>query len=183
MAILYNPQNVVVGLAVGYYAEVGSALPLDTIAFAGDWGDDWTNPGGTEDGWRLTGDTSTQSHTIEEQSNPVLTTLESRNLGMAASLAEDTLANMRLAFAGGTITTVSGTVKQFTLSDTIDEFMIGLDMKTVGGVCRRIIIPRASGAGTVDVAFRRSSSKRLWPVQFNSLCKPGEIIIKDITPA
>lgn len=181
MGVLYDPQNVVVGLAVGYYAELGTALPANTVGFAGDWGTGWTNPGGTEEGWRLTGDSSTQSHNIEEQPNPVLQTLESRTLGIAASLAEDTLQSLRLAFGGGTITTdATSQVKTFTLSDGIDEFMVGLDMQTVGGVTRRIIIPRASGSGSVDVAFRRSSAKRLWPVQFQALCKPSEIIIKDI---
>lgn len=181
MGILYDPQNVVVGLAVGYYAEVGATPPADTVGFAGDWGVDWKNPGGTEEGWRLTGDASTQSHNIEEQPNPVLVTLESRGFGIAASLAEDTLQSLRLAFGGGTITTdgTSG-VKTFKLSSGIEEFAVGLDMQTVGGVCRRIIIPRAAGSGSVDVAFRRSAAKRLWPVQFSALCKPDEIIIKDI---
>lgn len=186
MGILYNPQNVVVGLAVGYYAEVGATLPANTVAFAGDWGTGWTNPGGTEEGWRLTGDASTTSHTIEEQPNPVLTTLESRTMGIAASLAEDTLESLRLAFAGGTIVVGSGAdagVRTFKLSSTITEFAVGLDMKTIGGKTRRIIIPRASGAGTVDVAFRRASAKRMWPVQFTALCPPEDIIIRDITPA
>ncbi len=181
MGVLYDPQNVVVGLAVGYWAEVGETPPADTVEFDGAWGGNWTNPGGTEEGWRLTGDASTQSHNIEEQPNPVLQTLESRTLGFAASLAEDTLESLRLAFGGGTITTdgVTG-VKSFTLSSGIEEFAVGLDMKTVGGVTRRIIIPRASGTGSVDVAFRRSSAKRLWPVQFTALCKPEDIIVKDI---
>lgn len=181
MGVLYDPQNVVVGLAVGYYAEVGATLPANTVEFAGDWGADWVNPGGTEEGWRLTGDSSTQSHNIEEQPNPVLQTLESRTMGIAAALAEDTLQSLRLAFGGGTITTdgVSG-VKTFALAEGIEEFAVGLDMKTVGGVTRRIIIPRASGTGSVDVAFRRSAAKRLWPVQFTALCKPSDIIIRDI---
>lgn len=183
MGVLYDPQNVVVGLAVGYYAEVGAIAPANTVPFAGDWGTGWVNPGGTEEGWRLTGDASTQSHTIEEQPNPVLQTLESRTMGIAAALAEDTLESLRLAFGGGTITTAAAGVRDFKLSEGIEEFAVGLDMQTVGGVTRRIVIPRASGTGSVDVAFRRSAAKRLWPVQFNALCKPSEIIIRDITPA
>lgn len=187
MGILYNPQNVVVGLAVGFFAELGSALPADTVDFAGDWGADWEQFGGTEEGWRLGGDSSTTPHTIEEQPNPVLVTLESRGLNLSAALAEDTLESMRLSFGSGTISTVVGTggaptVKTFTLSDGVDEFMVGLDMQTVGGVTRRLILPRASGSGSVDVAFRRAAGKRLWPVQFAATCKPSEIIIKELVP-
>lgn len=183
MGVLYNPQNVVVGLAVGYFAEVGAALPLDSVAFADDWGTGWTQAGGTEEGWRLGGDSSTTPHTIEEQPNPVLVTLESRGMNLSASLAEDTLESMRLSFGGGTITVDAASVPPvttFTLSEGIDEFAVGLDMKTIAGKTRRLIIPRASGSGSVDVAFRRSASKRLWPVQFAALCKPSEIVIRDI---
>lgn len=187
MGVLYNPQNVVVGLAVGYFAEVGTAPPANTVAFAGDWGVAWEQAGGTEEGWRLGGDTSTTPHNIEEQANPVLVTLDQRSLNISAALAEDTLDSMRLSFGGGTITTTPGvapapTIKTFTLSEGIDEFAVGLDMMTHGGATRRIIIPRASGSGSVDVAFRRAAAKRLWPVQFSALSKPSEIIIKDIVP-
>lgn len=182
MGFLYDPQNVVVGAAMAYFAAVGETPPASTVKFGTPWGGDWINPGGTEDGYRLTADSSTQSHTIEEQPNPVLVTLETRGLGIAASLAEDTLDSLRLAFAGGTIT-VAGSglaVKTFQLATGIEEFAVGLDMDTVAGVTRRIIIPRASGAGSVDVAFRRSASKRLWPIQFSALCPPEDIIIQDI---
>lgn len=196
MGILYDPKNVVVGLAVGYFAEVGSALPLNTIPFSGDWGAPWKQAGGTEEGFRLTADMSSTPHTIEEQPNPVLTTLDNRTLSVAASLAEDTLDSMRLAFGGGTITTVVGTggaptVKDFALSPNVDEFAFGLDMETypvtispgvVKRVTRRIIIPRMSGSGSVDVAFRRAASKRLWPLALTQLCKPSEVIIRDIVP-
>jgi hypothetical protein len=183
MGILYTPENVVVGLAVGYFAEVGSAVPANTVPFAGTWGTPWKQAGGTEEGWRLGGDSSTTPHTIEEQPNPVLVTLETRGMTISASLAEDTLDSMRLAFGGGTITVdaVAG-VTDFKLSEGIDEFAVGLDMKTIGGKTRRVIIPRASGSGSVDVGFRRSAAKRLWPVQFSALCKPSDIIIRDIVP-
>lgn len=187
MGVLYNPQNVVVGLAVGYFAEVGATPPANSVEFAGDWGVDWEQAGGTEEGWRLGSDTSTTPHSIEEQANPVIVTLDARTLNISAALAEDTLDSMRLAFGGGTIVITPGVapaphIHTFTLSEGIDEFAVGLDMQTVGGATRRIVIPRASGSGSVDVAFRRAAGKRLWPVQFSALCKPSEIIIKDIVP-
>lgn len=193
MGILYNPQNVVVGLAVGFFAEVGATLPADTVAFAGDWGEDWTQAGGTEEGWRLGGESSSTPHTIEEQPNPVLTTLDSRSLTISASLAEDTLESMRLSFGGGTIEVTVGappaaTIREFHLSETVEEFAFGLDMETypsaIAGkrVVRRIIIPRVSGSGNVDVAFRRAAAKRLWPLQMTQLCKPSEVVIKEIVP-
>lgn len=196
MGVLYNPQNVVVGLAVGYFAEAASSLvmPANTIGFGGDWGASWQQAGGTEEGWRLGGESSATNHNIEEQPNPVLVTLDTRTLTISASLAEDTLDSMRLAFGGGTIVTTAGvspapTIKNFTLSETVDEFAFGLDMQTIPApgvpgkrVTRRIIIPRMSGSGSVDVAFRRAASKRLWPLQMTQLCKPSEVIIREIIP-
>lgn len=182
--VLYNPQNIVIGMAIGYYGVVGAAPPADTVKFGGDWGAAWVNPGATEEGWRLTGESTTTPHNIEEQPNPVIMTKDSQTLGIAASLAEDTLESLRLAFAGGTITTDAMTgVKNFKLAEGIDEFAIGLDMRTHGGRTRRIILPRASGAGAVDVAFRRAASKRLWPVQFNMLNRPSDLIIRELPAA
>jgi len=188
MGILYDPQNVIVGQAVGYFAPAGTLMPANTVAAFGDWGVDWAQAGGTEEGWRLGGDSSTTNHTIEEQPNPVAVTLESRGINITAALAEDTLDTLRLSFGGGTITTTPagagvGVINEFTLSDNVDEFAVGLDMITVGGATRRIYVPRAAGSGNVDVAFRRSAAKRTWPVAFAALCKPSEIIIRDILPA
>lgn len=193
--VLYDPKNVVVGLAIGHFAEVGTAPPANTVAFGADWGTGWSQAGGTEEGFRLSAEASTTSHNIEEQPNPVLTTLDARTLAIAAALAEDTLDSMRLSFGGGTITTVVGTagaptVKTFALSENVDEFAFGLDMETypvsVGGVLkrvtRRIIIPRMSGSGSVDVAFRRAAAKRTWPLSLTQLCKPSEVIIRDLIP-
>lgn len=188
MGILYDPQNVVVGQAVGYFAVANTPMPANSIEAFGDWGVLWKQAGGTEEGWRLGGDSSTTPHNIEEQPNPVAVTLESRGINVTAALAEDTLESLRLAFGGGTITTTAaaggvGIVEEFTLSDNVDEFAVGLDMLTVGGKTRRIYIPRAAGSGNVDVAFRRSAAKRTWPVAFAALCKPSDIIIRDIAPA
>ena len=188
MGVLYNPQNVVVGLAVGYFAVANTAMPANSIEAFGDWGVAWEQAGGTEEGWRLGADASTTNHTIEEQPNPVAVTLESRGINITAALAEDTLDSLRLAFGGGTIVTTppgSGTpgVSEFKLASGVEEFAVGLDMQTVGGATRRIYIPRAAGSGNVDVAFRRSAAKRTWPVQFSALCKPEDIIIRDIIPA
>lgn len=187
MGVLYNPRNVVVGLAVGYFAVANTAMPANTVALFGDWGAAWKQAGGTEEGWRLGGDSSTTNHNIEEQPNPVAVTLESRGINISAALAEDTLDTLRLSFGGGTITTTPGatgqpTVSEFKLSSDVEEFAVGLDMRTVGGATRRIYIPRAAGSGSVDVAFRRASAKRTWPVQFAALCKPEEIVIRDILP-
>jgi hypothetical protein len=195
MGVLYNPQNVVVGLAVGYYAEAAAdlTLPANSVEFGGDWGVDWQQAGGTEEGWRLGGESSTTSHNIEEQANPVIVVLDTRTLTISASLAEDTLDSMRLAFGGGTITTTAGvapapTIKEFKLSENVEEFAFGLDMQTIPSpidgkrITRRIIIPRMSGSGAVDIAFRRAASKRLWPMTMTQLCKPSEVVIREIIP-
>lgn len=199
MPVLYNPQNVVVGMAVGYFAKANTAMPANTIEYAGDWGTGWVQAGATEEGWRLGGDTSTTSHNVEEQANPVAVTLDSQSINISAALAEDTLQSLRLAFGGGTITVTPGTspaptIHEFKLAANVEEFAVGLDLETypvtigtgatavLKKVTRRIYIPRAAGSGSVDAAFRRAAAKRTWPITFAALCKPEEIIIRDIIP-
>lgn len=188
MGILYSPANVVVGQAAAHIGPADEPMPANNVEVFGDWGGNWKRPGGTEDGWKLTGQQSKNEHRIEEQASAVMQSLESRTIGIAAALAEDTLESIKFAFGGGTITTTVGvgglpTIKEFRLSDNIDEFAIGLDMQTVGGATRRIYIPRVTAGESIDVAFRRAAGKRLWPVQFASVCKPSDIVIRDIIPA
>lgn len=186
MGLLYNPENVVVGQAAGYFGLPNTAPPAHNVPLFGDWGPGWAAAGATNEGWSLNGDQSTTQHRIEEQANAVRNTLDQRTFGVNAALAEDTLKNVRTSFGGGTITTsVEGgkLITRFTLADDIEEFSVGLDMATVGGKIRRIVIPRATTGASVSVGFRRTADKRLWPVQFVATCASDEIEIYEIEVA
>lgn len=193
MGILYDPHNVVIGQASGFFGPANEPLPAMSVPLYGHpanhatpgWGGNWVAAGATEEGFTLNGEQSSTDHNIEEQAAPVKKTLDSRSLGIGAQLAEDTLNNVRLAFGGGTITVTEDPdlgllITRFTLSSNVDELAVGLDMATIDGKIRRIRIPTATSSENVEVNFRRAASKRLWPVQFVSTCREDEIDIIEI---
>lgn len=193
---LYNADNVVVGLAHLFTAPWVPGGPLkaivpdsqdlfdvDAYETAG-----WAVAGATNEGFKINAETSTTTVTIEEQSTPVGESIEGKNIGIEAALAEDTLTSMQMAWGGGVITSaaaaagVPGTSKM-NLSDELVYVTAILEMKNFLGLPRRIYVPKMSLTGSGETTFRRAADKRLYPIKLNSLCKPTDIQIVDITAA
>lgn len=197
VAALYDPNNVVVGNAVLFYAPwiapPGTVTPLvaDTVdLFApASWLSPWLAAGATHEGFKVNVDTSTTTINIEEQSTPVAETIEGKSLTIEAALAEDTIETMQLSWNGGTITTTArtaGTVpgsKKMTLDDTVKYWTVALEMRNSFGLARRLYVPKCSASGSGDTNFRRASDKRTYPIRFASVCKPSDIQIVEITAA
>lgn len=100
--------NVLVGFATLWYAPNlgGTApepLPADTVALGSPWGGNWVSPGATEAGLTWSVDAKPVDIYIEEQSNPVLTPIDTSDFMMDATLMEDTVANMALVYGRGAI--------------------------------------------------------------------------------
>lgn len=190
MANLYDSNNVVVGRATLWYAPYLPALPTplvaDSVALFATYPAPWTGIGATEEGFKVNVDTSTQTHMIEEQSSPVTETVESRTISIDANLVEDRLATMRLTWGGSTLvvtapaTGVAGK-SSMTLTDNLQFYTVILEAANFTGLARRIYIPKASFVGSGETAFRRSSSKRMYPIKITSLSAPSEIQVVDIT--
>lgn len=192
---LYDENNVVVGNAVLWLAPwvSGTVVPLvadttplwDTTAWttAG-----YVGAGATNEGFKLTVDTSTTTITIEEQSTPVGETIESKAITIEADLAEATMQSLKYAWGGDTIVTTAaatgtpGTDKM-TLTDVQKYYTAALETKNPKGMARRIYIPKVSITGSGDTTFRRASDKQMFPFRVASLCKPTDIQIVDITAA
>lgn len=190
---LYNADNVVVGDAVMYYQPwVATSLagPVDDDAVLFD-DTEWlalgyVGAGATHEGYKMNLETSTTTITIEEQSTPVGETVESKAIGFEAALAEDTMETMRLALEGSDITVVaagSGTpgTSKMTLVDDIRYWEVGFEMRNKFGLARRFYIPKMSIRGSGETSFRRAADKRTYPVRANSICKPTDIQIIEIT--
>lgn len=193
MALLYDANNVVVGHCFAWFTpwlpgQTPVDLVPDTTALFTDWSTvdpAWLGAGATEEGWQIGADMDIQDHNIEEQSTLVAQTVNSSNFSAEASLAEDTLQSMSLAWNLSPIVKVAaaagtpGTEKA-TLTDAINYYTFGFEMRNFHGLARRIYIPKVSAHGSDKTSLRRSDSKRLYPITVASLCAPEEIQIVDI---
>lgn len=190
---LYNADNVVVGEAVlmmtpwvlgAVATQPADTVPLFSPANAG-WAS-WVSAGATNEGFKVNVDTSVTQINIEEQSTPVGETVESKAIAIEASLAEDTLESMRLAWGGGVITAQAAGAsplwgkRTMSLTDTILYYTVVLEMRNFAGFARRIYVPKTSLTGSGEVSFRRASDKRMFPVRAASICKPSDIVITDL---
>lgn len=194
-ATLYDPNNVKVGEAYLFYApwiagQTPTAMPADSTPLftPTSWNSPWASAGATDEGYKVTVDSSTTQITIEEQALPVDEQVESKTITVEASLAEDTMKTLQLFFAGASITTTNaGTTtpgtEKMVLSSGLKLLTIALEMANPLGLARRIYIPKVSAIGSGDVSFRRASAKHMYPLRFTSLCKPEEIQIVNITAA
>lgn len=190
---LYDGNNVVVGNAVLFtkpwsLTTPAVLLPDDTALWAiAPWeAAGWQSAGATNEGFKINAEASTTTVTVEEQSTPVGESLEGKSIGIEAALAEDTLDSIKAAWGGGTIVTQApsatlvGTAKM-SLVNNIQYVAAVLEMANFRGLPRRIFIPKMSLFGAGETSFRRASDKRLYPIRLNSLCRPDEIQIVDVT--
>lgn len=194
---LYDENNVVVGhavlrLAPWVKASLAPLAPDSTPLFderttgTNLWATQWKSAGATHEGFKVVVDVSTTTVTIEEQSTPVDEQVEGKSMGIEAALAEDTMESMQLSWGGGTIlTTAAGTgitpKRTMSLTDTIAYYTAALETRNAAGYARRIYIPKVSIVGSGDTNFRRAADKRTYPIRLNSLCKPTDIQIVDVT--
>lgn len=180
--------NVIVGEATLYIAPANTAMPADTVNLGAAWPVGWTYIGATDAGVTLTVNTNTQDITIEEQSTPALVTVTTKDVTVGFALAEDTVANMKTAYGGGTLTTqaaATGTIGKDTLvlSDTLDQLAVGFEGINPKGFFRRVYIPVAMSIASVATPYRRAAAKRMYPTTLRAICAPSSIQIVDMTAA
>jgi len=173
-------RKVMIGTVALYLAPADTPPPEDTVVLNGDWGALWKHPGFTEEGVQFTFDRSTEDHYVEEQSNPALVTVSESSFQIEVGFVEDTLENMQYAFGGGTIMKTAAATGQIgksvlTLSDELDYMALGLEGRNPEGFWRRLYIPRVVSTGSVETAFRRNDSKRIYPATFNAVTAMSEI--------
>lgn len=189
---LYDADNVVVGQAAVLFAAGDTALPtIDTFntddPFDLTWFTGFTASGATDQGWQFGANKNTQTINIEEQSTPVATTITSQSVSIAGSLAEDVSATLALALNATKASTAPGTgtagYDTLTLSDDPIEYAVAMVMQNALGFGRLIYAPRWVQLSNVQAAFRRASDKRLYAVQFETVCNTSDIAIYEFTAA
>lgn len=107
-----DPGLINVGPGVIRIAPLGSAIPTMAATgstFASDaWDDAWLKVGPTTSGFQRSTSIETESITVEEDLEPVVTVITASSTSIAFTLVEDTIRTLKLAMAGGTTSTVSG---------------------------------------------------------------------------
>lgn len=188
----YDKDNVNVGVAsmfvAAYSLTVPAALPADTVALGGAWPAAWTSLGASDSGLTFQFARKTNDIMIEEQVVAVDTETTSLTFSMDVTLAEDTLATMKLAYGGGIITDTAASsgvpgIRTLALSTDLDTFAFGFEVKNQLGFWRRYLVPKVKSVAQVKTSFVRAKDKRMYAVTFQSLCAPEDVTIREMTAA
>ena len=142
--------------------------------------------GGTQQGVKLTKNPKTIDITIEEQMTPANVVVDTEDINVSTALSEDTLANMQIAYGGGTIVVQAPTSSligksTLTLADSLSLLSVGFEAVNSFGYWRRVYIPKVVSTAQVDTSYRRAAQLRLYPVMLRAICDPTLIEIIDQT--
>lgn len=173
------------GVATLWLAATGTAMVADTVNMGDDWRTTvpaWAPVGGTQDGVHLSITPNTVDWTIEESPIPAAVQVDTLDFAVAATLSEESVANLRLAVGVGTIATQAAGVgavgkSTLTLNTLVNKFALGFEWKNALGHWTRGFVPVVMGAGTVTIDNRRAASQRLYGLNLRAVCLPTAIQI------
>lgn len=145
----------------------------------------WVPVGATDQGWKFSANKTTQEIAIEEQSTPAGMTISSQKVLLEGSLSEDISRTLQLAY-NATLTQVAAAVgnpgyDQIALDDTVQYYAVAMVTQHVNGRPRLVYAPKWTQLANTDTTFRRAAAKRMYPVQFATVCKPSQIEIINFT--
>jgi hypothetical protein len=147
----------------------------------------WVPCGATDQGWQFGAAKSTQSINIEEQSTPVAMTVTSQQVTLAASLSEDITRTLNLALNAQSAFTAPATGVAgndvVTLTDTVLTYAVAMVTTNPEGFGRIIYAPQWTQLNNVSANLRRASDKRMYGVQFATVCATQLIQITNFTVA
>lgn len=187
----YERRNVLTGLAAMFLQvadpDEPAALPANTLELGQVWTTPWTPLGASQEGLSFGFSRDSSDITIEEQPNPVDVRTSSLAFNANVTLAEDTLETMRIAYGGGTITTVSASTTEYgyqelEISDEMEDFAFGFEGENQHGLARRVVIPVVKSVGDIETGYRRAEEQRLYAVSFRSLVPLKDVKIRNMTP-
>jgi len=148
----------------------------------------WVPVGATDQGWTFASNKTTQAINIEEQSTPVATEVTTQTLTIGGQLSEDIAQTLSIAYnmVSSAVAPGSGpgSTPGYTLlspTDTVLTYAVALIMANRLTYPRWLYVPQATSLTNVSAALRRAAAKRMYQVDFSSVCPIGQISIYDFT--
>lgn len=185
----YTRKNVIRGQAQIWTRpqDDTATLPPNTLALGGDWATSnplWTSIGASESGATVRFSRSTNDITIEEQLNPVDIATTGIDPRIEVTLSEDTLEVMKLAYGGGTITTVAPQTgvpgyRELTIAEDIEHLTLGLEGMNTKTQWRRILWLDVLSVADVETSYRRAETQRLYAVSFRLVSPIQSMLIRE----
>jgi len=159
------------------------------MALGGDWAGAggnplWTAIGASESGATMRFSRSTNDISIEEQLNPVDIATTSVDPRIEVTLSEDTLETMKLAYGGGTITTVAPATgipgyRELTIAEDIEHLTLGLEGMNTKTQWRRVLWLDVLSVADVETSYRRAETQRLYAVSFRLVSPIASAIVRE----
>lgn len=156
-----------------FWAPLLSAEPVNTVVgskFTDAWPVAWISLGATEDGSAFTYETTVEPITVAEFFDPIRYSTTERAGNFSFNLADYTMNNLKRAFNGGTLATVSGAGATL-LSSLVPptpgnevRAMIGWESldNTMRTICYQTI-----NSGSITNAYRKAPAFAVIPCTFN----------------
>lgn len=187
----YVRKNVIRGAAAVWYRpqDDTAELPDNDLELGGDWagvkGDAlWTPVGASESGATMRFSRSTTDISIEEQMSAVDIATTAVDPRIEITLSEDTLETMKLAYGGGTITTVapSSTMpgyRELRIAEDIEHLTLGLEGMNTKNKWRRVLWLDVLSVADVETSYRRAETQRLYACSFRLVSPIPDAIIRE----
>lgn len=162
-----NPDKVKVGAGLLYVGPLGTVEPTNLTTPWATVDVDWVPIGYTEDGHEFSREPSFEGIEVAEEKLPIRWEKTSETATVSFSAAEITVANLKIAFNGGTVTTLSGTVVRFEPPAITDEdvrIMLGWESNDGS---ERWVFRKCVNTSATTIARRKAPTKALIPVTLN----------------
>lgn len=160
-----DPDKVKVGAGILWVGPVGVLEPNDLTTPWGTVDPDWLALGYTEEGHEFSTEPTFEPVEVAEELEPIRYEQNANASRLAFAAAEMTARNLSLAYNGGTITTLNGTVVKFEPPEIGDVTRAAFGWESNDGTQRRVF-RKCLQTGNVATAWRKSPTKALIPMEF-----------------
>ena len=160
-------SEVMLGTGVLYVGAEATAFPADPTTAPS--GSDWSDIGYSESGWTLDYDKTFEDVMVAEEIDPIFTIKTAQEVRISGELAQVSLANLKEAMGGGTVTTGTPSTGFSELkppsSDSFLEksLMLRIDApdSTLGGTLKKrdVLVPRAVNVGAFSMTHAKAPQK------------------------
>ena len=173
-------SEVMLGTGELYIGAETTAFPTDPTTTPSS--SDWTDIGYSESGWTLDYDKTFEDVMVAEEIDPIFTIKTAQEIRISGELAQVSLANLKEAMGGGTITTSTPSSGFSELKPpATDAFLekslllrVDAPDSTLGGTLKKrdVLVPRAVNVGAFSMTHAKAPQKVLVSVEYKVL-KPG----------